>query len=101
MMTLNPDLQLAAFKAQDAFPALIETYGDPFFELPIAFLGGQPARAGWRSAASKITVVDIHKQDAFADEVINTELDKVLERGKDIPTALADAQRLLLQRAHR
>ena len=101
MMTLNPDLQLAAFKAQDAFPALIETYGDPFFELPIAFLGGQPARAGWRSAASKINVVDVHKQDAFADEVINTELDKVLERGKDIPTALADAQRLLLQRAHR
>jgi multiple sugar transport system substrate-binding protein len=101
MMTLNPDLQLAAFKAQDAFPALIETYGDPFFELPIAFLGGQPARVGWRSAARKITVVDIHKQDAFADEVINTELDKVLERGKDIPTALADAQRLLLQRAHR
>ena len=101
MMTLNPNLQLAAFKAQDAFPALIETYGDPFFELPIAFLGGQPARVGWRSAARKITVVDIHKQDAFADEVINTELDKVLERGKDIPTALADAQRLLLQRAHR
>jgi multiple sugar transport system substrate-binding protein len=101
MMTLNPDLQLAAFKAQDAFPALIETYGDPFFELPIAFLGGQPARVGWRSAARKITVVDIHKQDAFADEVINPELDKVLERGKDIPTALADAQRLLLQRAHR
>jgi multiple sugar transport system substrate-binding protein len=43
----------------------------------------------------------VHKQDAFADEVINTELDKVLDRGKDIPTALADAQRLLQQRAHR
>ena len=101
MMTLNPDLQLAAFKAQDAFPALIATYDDPFFDLPIAFLGGQKARVDWRAAARKITVVDIHKQDAFADEVINTELDKVLERGKDIPTALADAQRLLLQRAHR
>ena len=43
----------------------------------------------------------VHKQDAFADEVINTELDKVLDRGKDISTALADAQRLLLQRARR
>jgi hypothetical protein len=28
--------------------------------------------------------VAVHKQDAFADEVINTELDKVLDRGKDI-----------------
>lgn len=43
----------------------------------------------------------MHKQDNFAKEVIDTELDKVLDRGKDIPTALADAQRLLLLRAHR
>ena len=43
----------------------------------------------------------MHKQDAFADEVINTELDKVLDRGKDITAALADAQALLQQRARR
>jgi multiple sugar transport system substrate-binding protein len=101
MMTLNRELQLSAFKSQDAFPALLETYDDPFFELPIAFLGDQKARIGWRTAVGKITAVDVHKQDAFADEVINTELDKVLDRGKDISTALADAQRLLQQRAHR
>ena len=69
--------------------------------MPIAFLGDQKARVGWRAAVSKITAVDVHKQDAFADEVINTELDKVLDRGKDIATALADAQRLLQKRAHR
>ena len=101
MMTLDRAVQLGAFKSQDAFPALLETYDDPFFELPIAFLGDQKARVGWRAAVSKITAVDVHKQDAFADEVINTELDKVLDRGKDIATALADAQRLLQQRAHR
>jgi multiple sugar transport system substrate-binding protein len=33
--------------------------------------------------------------------VINTELDKVLDRGKDILVALADAERLLQRRAHR
>ncbi|MFD2450881.1 hypothetical protein [Ideonella paludis] len=43
----------------------------------------------------------MHKQDAFADEVINTELDKVLDQGKDIATALADAERLLQRRANR
>ena len=101
MMTLERSLQLAAFKSQDAFPALLETYDDAFFEQPIAFLAGQKARVGWRSAAARIAAVDVHKQDAFADEVINTELDKVLDRGKDIATALADAKRLLQQRAHR
>ena len=101
MMTLQRDVQLGAFKSQDAFPALLETYDDPFFDQPIEFLGGQRARLGWRAAAARVAAVDVHKQDAFADEVINTELDKVLDRGKDIPTALADAQRLLLQRARR
>lgn len=101
MMTLNREVQLGAFKAQDAFPALIETYDDPFFELPIEFLGGQKARVIWREAARNITAIAVHKQDSFADEVINTELDKVLDRGKDIALALADAQRLLQQRAYR
>ena len=101
LMTLDRDVQLGAFKTQDAFPALLETYDDPFFDLPIDFLGGQNARVGWRTAAKRISAVTVHKQDAFADEVINTELDKVLDRGKDIATALADAQRLLQQRAHR
>jgi multiple sugar transport system substrate-binding protein len=100
-MTLNRDLQINAFRTQDAFPALLETYADPFFEQPIAFLGGQQARLGWREAARRIQAVAVHKQDAFADEVINTELDKVLDRGKDIATALADAHRLLAKRALR
>ena len=101
MMTLNREVQLSAFKLQDAFPALLETYDDSFFEQPIDFLGGQKARLGWRTAVGSIAAVSVHKQDAFADEVINTELDKVLDRGKDIATALADAKRLLEQRAHR
>ncbi len=101
MMTLDRGLQLAAFKSQDAFPALLSTYDDGFFEEPIAFLGGQPARALWRNAARQITAVSVHKQDAFAGEVIDTELDKVLDQGKDIATALADAARLLERRAKR
>jgi multiple sugar transport system substrate-binding protein len=100
-MTLREDIQLNAFKTQDAFPALIATHNDPFFEQSIEFLGGQTARLGWRQAASRIKAVEVHKQDTFANEVVNTELDKVLERGKDIPTALADAARILQQRAHR
>jgi multiple sugar transport system substrate-binding protein len=101
MMTLTPDLQQAAFKSQDAFPALIETHKDVFFDQPIEFLGGQKARLIWREAAQKINAVDVHKLDPIAEEIINTELDKVLDQGKDVRTALADAKALLERRVKR
>lgn len=101
MMTLTPELQLAAFKSQDAFPALIETHKDAFFDQPIEFLGGQKARLIWREAAQKINAVDVHKLDPIAEEIINTELDKVLDQGKDVRTALADAKALLERRVKR
>lgn len=101
LLTLNREMQLAAFKAEDAFPALVTTYNDPFFDQPIAFLGGERARVLWREAARHIKAVAVHKQDAFAGEVIDTELDKVLDHGKDITVALTDAARLLERRAHR
>jgi multiple sugar transport system substrate-binding protein len=100
-MTLDRDRQLQAFKTHDAFPALLETHDDAFFEQPVSFLDGQPARRLWRDAARRIGATPVHRQNGFADEVIGTELDHVLERGKDIRTALADAQRLLERRAHR
>jgi multiple sugar transport system substrate-binding protein len=100
-MTLDRDRQLAAFKAQDAFPALLAAHEDAFFDEPLPFLGGQPARLMWREATRHITAVEVHKQDAFASEVIDTELDKVLDQGKDIATALTDAERLLQMRALR
>ncbi len=101
MLTLDRGLQLAAFKSQDAFPALLSSYDDPFFEQPLPFLGGQPARSLWRDATRRTAAVTVHKQDTFASEVIDTELDKVLDQGKDIATALADAARLLQRRAKR
>ena len=100
-LTLDPQLQLAAFKSQDAFPALTETHQDPFFDEPVAFLGGQRARGLWREAARRITATQVHKQSNFADEVVSTELDNVLENRKDIDRALADAHRLLERRALR
>lgn len=101
MLTLDRKLQFAAFKSEDAFPALLETHEDAFFEQPLPFLGGQRARPLWRDAARRITAPLVHKQDLFAEEVINTELDNVIDRDKDIGRALADAQRLLELRARR
>lgn len=101
LLTLDTQQQISAFKAQDAFPALLSTHNDAFFDEALPFLGGQPARRLWRESTQRISAVAVHKQDAFADEVINTELDKVLTRNKPIAQALADAQRLLQRRAHR
>ena len=101
LMTLDRERQLLAFKTHDAFPALLETHDDPFFSEPVPFLAGQPARLLWRATARRIGATPVHKQNGFADEVVGTELDNVLDRGKDIRAALADAQRLLERRAHR
>lgn len=101
LMTLDRDVQFTAFKGFDAFPALLETHDDPFFEEALPFLGGQKARLLWRDAARRITATAVHKQNSFADEVIGTELDNVLDRGKDIASALGDAERLLQRRANR
>ena len=100
-MTQNRQAQLGAFKVQDAFPALLEAYKDPFFDQPLEFLGGQKARLLWREAALEIKAIDVHKLDPIADEIINTELDKVLDQGKDIGAALFDAKQLLTRRARR
>ena len=101
VMTLNPEQQLQAFKSQDAFPALISVHNDTFFNEPIAFLGQQKARILWREATQRIQAAKVHRLDTFADEVVNTELDKVLDQGKDIHLALKDASRLLERRARR
>ncbi len=101
MMTLDRNVQISAFKAQDAFPALLETHTDAFFDQPIDFLGGQKARLVWRDATRNIKAVSVNELDSFAEEVINTELDKVLDQGKDVTAALADAQKLLERRAKR
>jgi len=101
LMTLNREMQLAAFKVRDAFPALLGAHTDAFYDQPIAFLGGQKARLLWREAALKIKAVEVHKLDPIADEIVTLELDKVLNHGKSIPLALADAKALLERRVRR
>jgi multiple sugar transport system substrate-binding protein len=43
----------------------------------------------------------VHKQSNFAEDAVNAELDQVLDDGKDVRQALADAARLLETRARR
>ena len=101
LLTLDRGRQLAAFKSQDAFPALLSAQDDPFFDEGLPFLAGQPARRLWRDAARRIAATPTHKQNYFAEEAVNMELDLVMDEGKDIEQALADAAALLARRANR
>ena len=101
MLVLERERQLQAFQRHDAFPALMAAQDDPFFDEPLAFFGGQPARRLWRDIARQVPALGLHRLDPLADEIVNTELDRVLLRGKDVDSALGDASTLLERRAQR
>ncbi|MFK7601669.1 ABC transporter substrate-binding protein [Deinococcus sp. SM5_A1] len=98
-MTLNQGSQVKAFVDNGAFPALLTAQNDPIFSQGVPFLGEQKARALWRDAARKTQPIDVNKYDSVADQIVNTELTNVLEQGKDIKKALADARTQILRRA--
>lgn len=100
-MTTSKDVQIAAFRELDAFPALVEASADPFIAQPIEFLGGQKAREQWKATAAKIPAIEVDKLDPVAQEVVNAEFDKVLEQGKDVKLALADARKAIERRVRR
>lgn len=97
-VTTTKEAQVAAFKAIGAFPALLAAQEDPSFEEPVEFLGGQKARLLWREAARKVRPLRANKYDRVANEIVSQALAQVLDEGKDIPTALAEAKRLIERR---
>jgi multiple sugar transport system substrate-binding protein len=100
-MTTNREVQIAAFRELDAFPALIEATNDPFVDRPVEFLGNEPARKQWKATAQKIPAVAVDRLDPVAAEVITAEFDKVIEQGKDVKLALADARKAIERRVRR
>lgn len=98
-MTLDQNSQITAFKDNGAFPALLAAQKDKAFSEPVDFLGGQKARVLWRDAALKTQPIDVNKYDSVAEQILQTELTNVLEQGKDIKAALADARAQIARRA--
>jgi multiple sugar transport system substrate-binding protein len=100
-LALNKEMQLEALRKLDAIPSLVEASNDAFFDEPIDFLGGQKARQLWRNAAMSIPAIEVNKLDPIAAEIMANQLDKVLELGKPIKSALRDAQRQIERRVRR
>ncbi len=101
LLALDRAQQLAAFKAMDAFPALVEAQRDAFLDEPIDFLGGQAARRQWRDAVQRMPALEVDRFDATARLVVNGQLEAVLVHNKPIPQALADAQAGIERRVRR
>jgi multiple sugar transport system substrate-binding protein len=100
-LTLNVAQQQQAFERFNAFPSLRDAQQGPFFDQPVAFLGGQKARLEWRETAQRIQATQVFRHDPIAEEIVNAELDQVLNRNKPIDSALADAHRLIQRRSRR
>lgn len=97
-VTTSEEAQIAGFKAIGAFPALLSAQNDASFNQPVEFLGGQQARLLWRDAARRVKPLKANKYDRVAYEILGTALSQVLDEGKDIPAALAEAKRLIERR---
>jgi multiple sugar transport system substrate-binding protein len=100
-MTTNKEVQIAAFREQEAFPALISATTDSFIDQPMEFLAGQTARKDWKAVAAKIPAMAVDRLDPVAAEVLGAEFDKVLEEGKDVKLALSDARKAIERRVRR
>ncbi|GHX25030.1 sugar ABC transporter periplasmic protein, Lactose-binding protein precursor,Maltose-binding periplas mic proteins/domains,Bacterial extracellular solute-binding protein [Vibrio cholerae] len=98
-MTTRRDVQLKHFETIAAFPANVTTYDDALFEQEMPFLGGQKARLLFAEVAKNIKPVAPAKGDHVARSIIlENALMEVLDEGKDIKTALEEAERLIKRR---
>ncbi|GHZ56220.1 sugar ABC transporter substrate-binding protein [Vibrio cholerae] len=98
-MTTRRDVQLKHFETIAAFPANVTTYDDALFEQEMPFLGGQKARLLFAEVAKNIKPVAPAKGDHVARSIVlENALMEVLDEGKDIKTALEEAERLIKRR---
>ncbi|MFA0439938.1 sugar ABC transporter substrate-binding protein [Vibrio sp. 10N.286.49.C2] len=100
-MATSPEAQLIGFKEINAFPALVTTHQDAFFDEKLAFLGDQQARHVWRETAERIPAVGVDRYDPVARQVVDDALEKVLEHDADIDEVLAAAEKQIQRRARR
>lgn len=101
LMTTDTATQVNSLRVLDSFPALLAAQTDPFFDEPIEYLGGQPARRLWREIAAKVPAITVNKFDSMATDMIRSEFEEVLTEDKPIAKALADAKLLIEHRARR
>lgn len=97
-MTTREDIQKLAFNQIEAFPAVKALWDDPVFEEPQAFLAGQQSRLLYIDIVDNIQGTFTHPGDIIAEEVVGNALSSVLNEGRDIAEALAEAEAIIRRR---
>ena len=94
----TPDAQIAGLRGIGSFPVVTATYTDAAFDEEIPFLADQKARQLFAEVAQNVPAVLPMEGDLVAKDVVGGALQEVLNDGKDIMSALQDAERLVLRR---
>jgi multiple sugar transport system substrate-binding protein len=89
---LTPEAQHDIFADATAYPALVAAQADPLLDEPVKLLGGERLGALWRDAVARAPALVPHRKDPIPAAALEAQLDLVLERGKDVRAALADAE---------
>lgn len=100
-LTTDPEVQLEAFETINAFPAMPETYDNAMFSEELEFLAGQPARVLFAEVAERIQGVATNPGDVVANEIFTSAITQILEEGRDVQSALDEAQALVERRVRR
>lgn len=79
----NKKAQLMLYNNQDLFPSYIPAWNDPIFEESIDFFHGQKARKLWIDIAKDTPLIITSRCDCFAQAVIGSELNAVINEGKN------------------
>ena len=94
-MLARKESQLKMMKKYDSFPALEETYADPFFVEPDPFYAEQPVRIIFAELAKQIPAWYYTTDYAKANSICSAEIQAFLMGAKDAKTALANAARTI------
>jgi multiple sugar transport system substrate-binding protein len=97
----SPKVQAEVFKQSGNFPANLTALNEPVFNEPSSYFGGQKIRQVYAQAAKTTAPLLPSKNFALAESIVNDALKQVLEQGKDIKTALAEAKALIERRISR
>jgi multiple sugar transport system substrate-binding protein len=80
------------FKPTGVFPAYKPAWTDPLYDEPVEFFGGQRAHRMWANIADNVASIVRSPYDLQADDIVNAEMTKVMNQGKDPVQAMKDAE---------
>jgi lactose/L-arabinose transport system substrate-binding protein len=90
-MLTNTANQVSMAKNEGLFPAYLPALSDPYFSAPQPYYGGQTVFKTFADLAKDIPPVDYTKDEAKADDIVNSTISGILLHGRNPKSALDSA----------